>query len=848
DRLAELAARLLGAVAAQVSLLTDVDVVAGASGPKAGPAGATVSLEESLAMVVATSNGPLVAPDARADPRVCDLPSVSSGHVRAYLGVPLTGDDGTTVGALSVIDLVPRRWSGSEVAILQELAASVVTELELAALARDYEAGRARWESAIDAGGIGTFDLDVATGVLSWDDRMIELFGYDRETFDHSLQAFTSRLHPDDLVRVMQTLDEALASGDELDMEYRVLAPGAPLRWVHAHGRVVRDATGAAVRVLGTSYDATDVRAGEARVARVLEAMSAGFISVNRGWVVTYVNAEGERMLGRRREELVGQLLWDVFPETTGTPSEADYRRAMETQTPVSFDIYRPPPLDVWHEVRAWPSSDGLSLYFLDVTAQRSAQREAQRTGLRTALLAQVASELTGTLDAEEAVARLARLVVPALGDWSIVTLVDDDPPGPAWTRLRDIGWWHADPDKREQVRRYANLRLGSLTEDSFLARALSTGRRVSVPVRAAAAIAEVLEPGEARELVRELAPESVLFLPLRARGRILGVLSVFRGREWPGAGDAEVDATAVEVADRVGLALDSARLYTQQRRLAEALQRSLLTAPPQPDHLEVAVRYEPAAEAAQVGGDWYDAFLQADGSTVLVIGDVLGHDTAAAVAMGQVRGLLRGIAVTTGEGPARVLTRLDEAMEVLRVGTIATVVVARLEQTADEVERGVTRLRWSNAGHPPPMSIDPDGTVRVLGWLDGVDPDLLLGIDPKTPRTEFQAVLERGATVLLYTDGLVERRDQSIDEGLNRLRGALSNLAAYELDDLCDAVLVRMLPADAADDVAIAAVRLHRQDAAAAPKADPEAAAGASPDAAPGIAPETAPDALRPD
>jgi serine phosphatase RsbU (regulator of sigma subunit)/PAS domain-containing protein len=814
DQLARLAARLLKVAAAQISLLTDVQVIAGTSGPAAGAGGETSDLDDSLCRVVASDGGALVVADAAADERVAELAPVRDGRLRAYLGVPLVQDDRITVGALCVFDHEPRDWTPADVATLTELARTVVAELEASAETRAREASRARWARAIDAGGISTFEWDVETGELLWDQRMIELFGYDERTFDRTIDAFSTRIHPEDLRRVDRVLQEALASGDVLDVEFRIAAPDRPIRWVHTHGRVLRDDDGAPVRLMGTSYDATDVRSGEARVSRVLESMSAGFLSLERDWTVSYVNAEGERMLGRPRAELVGRSLWDLFPETVGTPSEADYRRAMDTQAPVSFDVYHPAPLDVWHEVRAWPSPEGLSLYFLDVTAQRAAQRDIQRAGLRTSVLADVASELTGTLDAEEAVARLARLVVPALGDWSIVTLVDDDPPGPAWTRLRDIGWWHADPARRELVERYATLRLGALHERSFLARALATGRRVTVSQTATEAIAAVLDPGEARDLLIELAPESVIVLPLRARGRTLGLLSVFRGPEWKGVHDPDLDATAAEVADRAGLALDSARLYAQQRQLSEALQRSLLTEPPQPDDLEIVVRYVPAAEAAQVGGDWYDAFLQPGGATVLVIGDVIGHDTAAAVAMGQLRGLLRGIAATTGEGPAAVLSRLDLAMDQLEVGTTATVLLARLEQTAEELPRAITRLRWSSAGHPPPMAIDPQGAVRVLGWVDDLDgdADLLLGIDARTTRTQSQTELERGATVLLYTDGLVERRGQSIDDGLNHLRAILAELASWDLPELCDEVLARMLPRGAEDDVALAAVRLHHQ------------------------------------
>ena len=236
------------------------------------------------------------------------------------------------------------------------------------------------------------------------------------------------------------------------------------------------------------------------------------------------------------------------------------------------------------------------------------------------------------------------------------------------------------------------------------------------------------------------------------------------------GSFTAEDLATARQVASRAGQALDNARLFAQQQALSEGLQRSLLTPPPEPDHLQIEVRYLPAAEAARVGGDWYDAFLQPEGATMLVIGDVIGHDTAAAAAMGQLRAALRAIGASTGDGPAELLCRVDQVLERLQVETTATVVVARLEQTDDERVRGVTRMRWANAGHPPPMVITPDGSVMVLA---PVAADLLLGMAPDSERSEAVVTLERGSTVLLYTDGLVERRGQSLDEGLTRLHAA---------------------------------------------------------------------------
>jgi serine phosphatase RsbU (regulator of sigma subunit) len=194
----------------------------------------------------------------------------------------------------------------------------------------------------------------------------------------------------------------------------------------------------------------------------------------------------------------------------------------------------------------------------------------------------------------------------------------------------------------------------------------------------------------------------------------------------------------------------------------------------------------------------------------VVVIGDVVGHDTAAAAAMGQLRGLLRGIATYSNEGPLEFLRGLDASMTTLQMHTMATAAVARFEQTAEERERGVTRMRWANAGHLPPLVINPDGTVAELAPWGG---DLLLGVDPETRRRESVVTLDRGATVLLYTDGLVERRDSDLDEGVLRLRDALVDLAELPLEDLLDKLVDRLVHGRPDDDVALVAVRLHRQD-----------------------------------
>jgi serine phosphatase RsbU (regulator of sigma subunit) len=245
-----------------------------------------------------------------------------------------------------------------------------------------------------------------------------------------------------------------------------------------------------------------------------------------------------------------------------------------------------------------------------------------------------------------------------------------------------------------------------------------------------------------------------------------------------------------------------------------------MLTDPPAPNHSQIVVRYVPAAAGAEIGGDWYDAFLQPSGATVIAIGDVVGHDTRAAAAMGQVRGLLRGIGYSSGGSPAEMLTELDRAIEGLALDTMATALVARMEQDEDDLLAGRVRLRWSSAGHPPPAVLTADGQTMLL---DEDPADLLLGVAPESKRREHVTVLEQGSTVLLYTDGLVERRDRDVDAGTAELIEVLRECADVPLDDLCDQVLKRLFLPDSEDDVAMLAVRLYPQNQPRPPEAGPQ-------------------------
>jgi PAS domain S-box-containing protein len=680
------------------------------------------------------------------------------------------------------------------------------------------EARRALLDLSVTAAGIGTFDWDLVAGSLGWDERLIELFGYQASTFIQTWAAFEARLHPEDARRVHDLLQHAVAIGGEYSAEYRVVLPDGGARWLAARGRALVDEHGTSVRLLGAAWDVTERRAGQERIAQIVDGMAVGFLMVDHDWVITHVNTEGERITGSLREHLLGHNLWERFPAALGTEFEVNYRRAADTGQQVTFDAYYPAPLDSWIEVRVIPGAEGVAFYFLDVSDRRAVQEHSERVAAREGLLNRITGELVGTLDADEAVRRLARLAVPALADWVIVTLIDDDRATGSRRGLRTAVSWHADPGLRPAADAYAQARLGALRDDAIILRALQTGQTQLLADNATAQALTMLQPGPLHDLMITLAPEAIAVLPLPGRTGPIGMLTLARGAERGAFNPAEL-ATAEHVATRAGLVLDNSRLYRQQRELAEGFQRSLLTPPPEPDHLEIVVRYVPATQAAEVGGDWYDALMQPTGATVLVIGDVVGHDAQAAAAMGQIRSIVRTIAALDSDGPAAVLRQTERVMQTLQSQILATTIVARLEQTDDERAAGLTQLRWSNAGHPPPIAITPDGQVKLL-TAEGID--LLVGVNPDAPRRESQVTLVRGCVVLLYTDGLVERRDQDLDHGLGRLQETLADLAGRDLDELCDELLARMLPTEPDDDVALVAVRLHPQDGPRPPEAGP--------------------------
>lgn len=721
--------------------------------------------------------------------------------------VPLRGRS-RVLGAMTFLTAESgRRYAAADQSLIEDLArrASIAIEnaqlfnestRNAASVLRAAESSSGDADPVLAAAAIGRFELNLPAGSIEADEIVTGLFGLQQEDATTILGTYLDRVHPQDLASVGSAIAAAVERSGSYSMQFRVVWPDGRLRWLAARGRAITAGRDPGT-VAGVMYEATADGDRRGDLARLLETMNDAFYRLDREWRFTYVNSQAERMLFRPRSELLGHVVWEAYPDIVGSIIEVEFRRAQQSGAQTSFEIYYPPVLS-WFEARATPDSEGMSVFFHDITARKKAEEARVQAHDRLALLGEAARGLVGTIDVSTVMHQVASVVVPRLADWVVVTMLD------AAGRPTAQYGLHYDAVVAAEVGRAAQLAGGLLTESNQLEEVLRTGTPLvlsAVDIRSASAI---FRGNEWPNLLEMLGFASVAVVPLQSRSATVGLLTMVNGPARTPFDEQDV-ATAVDIGRRAGLALENAQLHARQRNASEVLQRSLLTPLPDDEHLLIGARYLPAGEVAQIGGDWYDAFRQPDGSTVFAIGDVVGHDMNAAAAMGQLRNLLRGVAFDREETPAMVLSRVDAAIKGLRIDTLATAVVGTLAQGGAARDHSARLFRWSNAGHPPPMLMRADGSVVVLEGR----PDLLLGLDPETPRTDHTALLHPGDTLLLYTDGLVERRDSPIQEGLARLQAAFGDLVAADLEELCDGLVQRLLPADADDDVALVAVRL---------------------------------------
>jgi PAS domain S-box-containing protein len=489
-----------------------------------------------------------------------------------------------------------------------------------------------------------------------------------------------------------------------------------------------------------------------------------------------------EAHLGHRPSELLGEL---------GAAAEDVFRRVIATGSPVvemSFSGETPADpgrtrhwLATFFPVADAAGATGVGGVVTEVTdrheaaeREHAALRVAETARARAEALARASTALASSMRSERVLSELVRAVVPTLADICAVHLAQ--PAGPPEL----IAAAHTDPGRDALARR---LGLSQVNQPEALPgprTVIETGVAEIYPDLSDAQLRGAAGRGdEVSELLAELGVRSALVLPLKARGTVLGALTLIMG---PSGRRYERDLVdlAESLALLAGLALDNARLFAEQAQVASAFQRTLLPAElPEVPGATLAARYRAAGRSNQVGGDFYDVFPAGEGEWAIAIGDVVGKGAEAAAITALVRATLRA-AVLRGDGPEASLRLVDEALRRRDSVQFCSALHGRMHPAPG----GGLDVRLLAAGHPPPLLLRAEGaleSVDVAGTLLGITPDPVFG------QASFH--LGAGDTLLLYTDGATELRGGDRWRGEAALRETLLTAAGVPVAQLVERV-----------------------------------------------------------
>jgi PAS domain S-box-containing protein len=508
---------------------------------------------------------------------------------------------------------------------------------------------------------------------------------------------------------------------------------------------------------------------------------------------IVYVNPAFEEISGYTADEVMGRNCRFLQADDREQPALDELREALTEarECRVVLRNYRKDGTPFWNELYVSPVHDeeGRLTNFVgfqnDITHRRRieeerdallvkeqlARSEAVEVRRRLALLAAAGPSLSASLDYEETLEGITRLLVPELADWCLLDIVEDN------GSVNQLAAAHAEEEKEDLLRRLREHRQFGQGDPGSTAEVIRTGQSVLLPDLPDTTFYErALGRGEHLDIVLRLEPRSLMCVPLLARGRTIGAITLVSSRPERRY-DRDDLLLAEDLAYRCALAADNARLYRDRSEIARVLQRSLL-----PPHLpeipgvEVGAEYLSVGEASEVGGDFYDLINSVEDGWICAIGDVRGKGVEAASVTALARYTIRAVTLKN-DRPSEVLAALNEAMlRQLPEDRFCTTACVRLEPQDGSAGVGVD---VSRAGHPPPLLVRPEGAVEEVGCSGRV-----LGVFPDAELRDTSLRLMPGEALVLYTDGVTEARSPDGDFfGEGRLRHLLSSCAG------CDAV-----------------------------------------------------------
>ncbi|MFJ7175287.1 SpoIIE family protein phosphatase [Streptomyces massasporeus] len=562
--------------------------------------------------------------------------------------------------------------------------------------------------------------------------------------------------------------------------------------------------------LLGLATDATTVRQVERDLAlshSLVNQTPLGIAVFDNDLRWVGVNPALERINGVPEEAVLGRRVGEVLPDLDVEAIEARMRHVLETGAPLldqqtvgrtAADAQDRAYSESYHRIEDTDGRVlGLAMAVLDVTERQQAAAEVAQARQHLSVIADAGMKIGTTLDLQQTARELADVVVPHLADLAAVDVLESvvargtitPVSGGAPAEFRALAVAAGYPtdaihaaDPVGELATYGSSRV--------ITQCVRSARPVLVERVDGKMMRRLARDSRAALALHEAGAHSYLALPLVARGKVLGTLSLYRTvNERPF--DDQDQVLASELAARAAICIDNARLYGRERGTALTLQRSLLpSTPAEREGLDIAARYRPAL--SEVGGDWYDVLPLGPGRTGLVVGDVMGKGVQAAAIMGQLSTATRALA-RLDLPPAELLRHLDDIAGSLG-DAIATCVYA-----VCDLRRGICEL--SSAGHLPPVLAGVDGDAKLVDVPSGV-PLGVGGVEFGTVEVE----LAPGSLLALYTDGLVENRGEPIDTGLDTLTRLLRS-AGPSLQRASDSLLSALSP-EPDDDVALLLVR----------------------------------------
>ncbi|MET9883380.1 SpoIIE family protein phosphatase [Streptomyces sp. NPDC006430] len=672
--------------------------------------------------------------------------------------------------------------------------------------------GPATGPGLLDVLGVAAVVLDEHGRISLWSPQAEELFGYSaREALgQYAAQLLVDEQHLD---IVLSLFKQVMSGAGPWAGVFPVLRKDGSIRLTEFRNMRLEDQQGR-LYALGIASDQATLRRLERDLAlsmRLVTQSPIGLAVLDTDLRYVLVNPALERLNGLPAAQHLGRPVHEVLPHVDATAIEASMREVLATGLPrLNQMVTGRTPADPDQD-HVWAGSFyrlddpggrpiGIAVSIVDVTEQHRTSTAVRLARQRLALIADASVRIGTTLDLWVTARELGDIAVPQLADLATVDVLDavltgDHPPGAPTDKtlqFRALAVKAAHPtpatlaaDPVGSIARYDATRL--------VTQCVQAARPIVLAHVGQDELPSIARDAEAAALLAEAGIHSYLAVPLIARGEVIGALGLQRITN-PLPFDHDDVLLAGELAARAAVCIDNARWYQKQRHAALTLQRHLLPHHPTPTPgLEIAYRYQPAAAAGEVGGDWFDVIALPEDKTALVVGDVMGSGINAAATMGQLRTAARTLAELDLD-PAAVLTRLDHTTTGLGHAMATCVIVV--------YDPHRNRCRMATAGHLPPVRTSPGRPPELL--------DLPTGAPLGVGGVPFEAIaldLGVGDQLVLYTDGLVETRDEDIDTRLLALTDLLRD-PGRSLEGTCDRLLAELRQPDDRDDVALLVAR----------------------------------------